>query len=56
MQLILYNLMFLTVTNAAAHIVYGLIPQPQLSATVASPHPETSPVETGRSHTQSPAK
>lgn len=48
--------LILTVINVAAHIVCGLIPRPQLSATEASPHPETSPAETRRSHTQSPAK
>lgn len=47
---------FLTVTNVVAHTAGGLIPQPQLSATVVSPHQETSPAETKKSHTQSPAK
>lgn len=52
----LCSLIFLTVINVAARKAYGQTPQPQLSATVASRHPETSPTETRRSHTQSPAK
>lgn len=56
MQFCFVILTLLTVINVAAHIAYGLTPQPLLSATVASLHPETSPAETRRSHTQSPAK
>lgn len=51
-----FNHLFFTVINVAAHTAGGLIPQPQLSTTVVSPHQGTSPAETKRSHTQSPAK
>lgn len=46
---------YFTVINVVEHIADELTPQPPLSATVASLHPETSPAATERSHTPSPA-